>query len=83
MTHPFSIFIFQPTKGGGGTWIEPVQVYTQHYAIYLANLIYQDTKSVIKVVRYGLTLANFPDKETVDRVERYLAKNGYTSHRKL
>lgn len=79
MTHPFSIYIWQPGRHpeNKGTWIEPVQVYTQEYAICLAGLIHKDTRSVIKVVRYGLILASFPDKETVDRVERYLAKQGY------
>jgi len=79
VTHPFSIYIWQPGHHpeNKGTWIEPVQVYTQEYAIYLAGLIHKDTRSVIKVVRYGITLASFPDKETVDRVERYLAKQGY------
>ena len=78
MTHPYSIFIWQPNKrGGGGRWIEPVQASTQEYALYVANLIHQDSRSVIKVVRYGVILASFPNKETVDRIERYLAKQGY------
>jgi hypothetical protein len=55
-----------------GSWIEPVQVYTQEYAIYLANLIHVDSRAVIKVV-YGTTLACFPNKETVDQVERQIA----------
>ena len=74
MTHPYSIFIWQPSKISGGYWYEPLQVYTQEYAIYVANLIHRDTKSVIKVVRYGLNIACFPDKETVQRVERFLEK---------
>ena len=56
-----------------GSWIEPVQVYAQEYAIYLANLIHVDSRAVIKVV-YGTTLACFPNKETVDRVERQIAR---------
>lgn len=74
MTHPYSIYIWQPSKIDGGYWYEPLQVYTQQYAIYVANLIHRDTKSVIKVVRYGLNIECFPDKETVQRVERYLEK---------
>ena len=58
MTHPYSIYVWQPSQipGGKGTWIEPAQVYTEHYAVYLANLIHQDTRAVIKVVRYGLNI---------------------------
>jgi hypothetical protein len=56
-----------------GSWIEPVQVYTQEYTIYLANLIHVDSRAVIKVV-YGTTLACFPNKESVDRVERQIAR---------
>jgi len=75
VTHPFSIYISEVNKqGGGGYWIEPLQVYTQHYAPYIAILIHQDTRSVIKVVRYGIKLACFLDVETVRRVERYLEK---------
>ena len=84
MTHPFSIFIWEPDRlGTGGCWIEPLQVYTQHYALYIANLIHQDTRSVIKVVRYELTLASFPDKEAVERIERYLAKQGYEQQNRV
>jgi hypothetical protein len=76
LTHPFSIFIWQPPRSplDEGRWIEPVQVYTQQYALYVANLIHTDTRAVIKVVRYGITLASFPNKETVDRVERQIAR---------
>jgi hypothetical protein len=51
-----------------------VQVAYQGYAIWLANLMYQDTKSVIKVVRYGLTIACFPKKGTVRGIERNIAQ---------
>jgi hypothetical protein len=83
VTHPFSIYIWQPSKGNGGYWYEPLQVDTQHYALYIANLIHQDTRSVITVVRYGLNIACFPDKETVDRVERHLANQGYSQRNRL
>ena len=76
MTHSFSIYVWQPphSLSGKGAWIEPVQVYTQEYALSVANLIHVDSKAVIKVVRYGITLACFPNKETVDRVERQIAR---------
>jgi hypothetical protein len=74
LTHPYSIYIWQPNKHNGGHWYEPLQVYTEHYALYIANLIHKDMRSVIKVVRYGLNIACFPDKEIVERVERYLKR---------
>ena len=76
MTHPFSIFIWQaPYKPTDmGLWVEPLQEYTQEYVIYVANLIHANSQAVIKVVRFGITLACFPDKETVDRVERQIAR---------
>lgn len=76
MTHPYSIYIWQPplTRSGKGAWIEPVQVYTQEYALYVANLLYNDSRAVIKVVRYGINLACFPDEKTVQLVERQIAK---------
>ncbi len=55
-----------------GAWIEPVQVYTQEYAIYVANPIQADSRAVIEVVRYRIALACFPNKETVDWVERQI-----------
>ncbi len=76
MTHCYSIYIWQPplTRSGKGLWIEPVQVYTQEYALYVANLIYKDSRAVIKVVRYGIPLACFPDEITVQRVEQQIAR---------
>jgi len=44
----------QLSPTGEGRWIEPMQAYTQEYELYVANLIHQDTTSVIKVVRYGV-----------------------------
>ncbi len=66
MTHPYSIFIWQPERHGG-SWFEPIQAYTQEYAIYVANLIHQDT-------RYGLIIAAYPNKETVEKIEKYIAR---------
>ena len=76
MTHPYSIFVWQPPHKptGRGLWIEPIQAYTQEYALYVANLIHKDSRAVIKVVRYGITLASFPNAETVERVERQMAR---------
>ena len=59
---------------GQGTWIEPVQVYTQEYALYVANLIHQDTRSVMKVVCYGLTIACYPNAHEVELVERQIER---------
>ncbi len=76
MTHPYSIFVWQPPHKptGRGLWIEPIQAYTQEYALYVANLIHNDSRAVIKVVRYGITIASFPNAETVERVERQIAR---------
>ena len=76
MTHPYSIYIWKPSYSSTdkGAWIEPIQAYSQEYALYVANLIHKDSRSVIKVVRYGLTLACFPDEKTVQRVEKQIAR---------
>ena len=74
MTHPYSIYIWQSNHKGSGQWIEPVQVYTQEYTIYVANLIHKDTRSVIKVVRFGVTIASYPDEKTVERIEQYIGR---------
>jgi hypothetical protein len=76
LTHPFSIFIWQPplSRTGRGQWFEPLQAYTQEYALYVANLIHKDSRSVIKVVRYGIPIACFPDEKTVKLVERQIER---------
>ncbi len=76
MIHHYSIYIWQPplSQSGKGLWIEPVQVYTQEYPLYVANLIHNDSRAVIKVVRYGIPLACFPDEKTVKIVERQIAR---------
>ena len=76
MTHPYSIYVWQPSQvpGGKDRWIEPLQVYTEQYAVYVAGLIHKDTRAVIKVVRYGLNIACFPDAHAVELVERQLAR---------
>ena len=45
-----------------------------HEQKHLAHLIHKDSKAVIKVVRYGLTIASFPDAQTVQRVEQQIAR---------
>ena len=76
LTHPYSIYILQPPLSRSDTdiWIEPLHAYTQEYAIYVANLIHNDSRAVIKVVHNGINLACFPDEKTVERVERQIAK---------
>ena len=76
MTHPYSIFVWQPPHKptGRGLWIEPIQAYTQEYALYVANLIHDDSRAVIKVVHNGISLAYFPDEKTVQLVERQITK---------
>jgi len=75
MTHPYSIFIYYPSTGrdGGGHWEEVAQIHTAEYTNYLANLIYNDSKCVMRVVRYGLDMTCFPNKETVERIDKLIA----------
>jgi hypothetical protein len=71
VTHPFSIYIWQPERIGG-RWIEPLQAYTREYALYTANLIHTSSHAVIKVVHYEINIACFPDERAVERVEKYI-----------
>jgi hypothetical protein len=75
-THPYSIYIWQPPLSPGvlGHWNEPVQCFTEQWAVYVAGLMHQDSRSVIKVVRYGLNIACIPDEHAVELVERQIAK---------
>jgi len=76
LTHPYGIYIWQPplSQSSTGLWKEPLQADTQEFALYVANLIHNDSRAVIKVVHNGLTLASFPDEKTVQLVERQIAK---------
>ena len=42
--------------------------------LYVGNLIHQDTRAVIMVLRYGLNIQCFPDTHTVELVERQIAQ---------
>jgi hypothetical protein len=46
---------------------------SQEHAVYAADLIRQDTRSVIKVVRFGNTIACWPDAHAVELVEKQIA----------
>jgi len=76
VSHPYSIYIWQPplSPNGIGAWYEPVQCNTQEYALYVANLIHRDSRSVIKVVRYGLNILCLPNEHAVELVEQQIAK---------
>ncbi len=55
----------------------PILIESLHYpeyALYVANLIHQDSRSVMKVVRYGLNIACFPDAHAVELVERQIVR---------
>jgi hypothetical protein len=75
MTHPYSIYIWQPplSAHSEGLWNEPLQAYTEQWAIYVAGLMHQDSHAVIKVVRYGLNILCLPDAHAVELVERQIA----------
>jgi hypothetical protein len=76
MTHPYSIYLWQPplSTRGEGHWSEPAQCFTEQWALYIANLMHQNSKAVIKVVRYGLNLDRFPDEHAIELVERQIAQ---------
>lgn len=74
--HELVCYIWQAARRptDEGRWIEPLQAYTQEYAIYVVGLIYQDTRSVIKVVRYGLNIQCYPDAHAVELCEKQIAR---------
>ena len=76
VTHPYSIYIWHAKHGlrGEPSWYEALQAYTQDDALYTANLIHMDSKAVIKIVRYGINFACFPDEHTVELCERQLTQ---------
>jgi hypothetical protein len=76
MTHPYSIYVWQPplSAHGEGHWNEPAQCFTEQSAIYIANLMHQDSHAVMKVVRYGNNLLCLPDAHAVKLVEKQMAQ---------
>ena len=72
-----TLFTFgQPPRSprGEGQWCEPVQCFTEQWALVIANLMHQDSHAVIKVVRYGLNLQCFADAHAVELVEKQIAQ---------
>ena len=53
---------------------ESVQASTQEWALYVAGLMHQDRRSVIKVVRNGLNIQCYPDAHGVELVEKQIAR---------
>jgi len=76
VTHLYSIYIWQPPRSAQdvGHWNEPVQCYTEQWALYVAGLMHKDSHSVIKVVRCGLNITCFPNEYAVELVERQVAR---------
>ena len=76
VTHPYSMYIWQPplSTRDMGHWNESVQCFTEQWAVYVAGLMYKDSHTVIKVVRYGLNIACFPDEQAVELVERQITR---------
>lgn len=62
------------SPSGKGAWIEAFHAWNEDYALYAANLIHIDSHAVIKVFRYNLNLACFPDEHAVELVEQQIAK---------
>jgi hypothetical protein len=75
MTHPYSIYIWQPplSPRGEGHWIEALQVSTQEWVLYAADLIHQDRHVVIKMIRYELNIQCYPDAHAMELVEKQIA----------
>jgi hypothetical protein len=82
MTHPYSLYVWQSpvSAHGEGHWSEPAQCFTEEWALYIANLMHQDSHAVIKVVRYELNLACFPDAHAVELVEKQIARQQHKPH---
>jgi hypothetical protein len=74
VSHPYSIYVWQPASHGLGHWNESVQCFTEQWAVYVAGLMHQDSRSVIKVVRFRLNLACFPDEHAIELVEKQIAQ---------
>jgi len=83
VTHPYSLFIWHAKHGvrGEPSWYEALQAFTENDALYTANLIHMDSQAVIKIVRYGINFACFPDEHTVALCERQLAKHRQSQER--
>ena len=75
MAHPYSIYVWHPplSARGEGHWSEPAQCFTEQWALYIANLMHQESHAVIKVVRYGINLLCLPDAHAVELVEKQIA----------
>jgi len=54
--------------------LEPLHAYSEEFALYIANLIHNDSQAVVKVVGSGMPLAYFPDEKTVKGVEQQISK---------
>jgi hypothetical protein len=83
VSHPYSIYIWQPllSSHGVGHWNEPVQCFTEQWAVYVAGLMHQDSHAVVKVVWYGLTILCLPNNHAVELVEQQIAKQENTVKR--
>jgi hypothetical protein len=76
VSHPYYIYVWQSPRSprDEGYWSESAQCFTEQWALYIANLVHQDSHAVIKVVRYGLNLQCFPDAHAVELVEKQIAQ---------
>jgi hypothetical protein len=76
VSHPYSMYICQLPRSSQdvGHWNEPVQCYTEQWAVYVAGLMHTDSHSVIKLVRFGLNIACFPNEHAVELVEGQIAR---------
>jgi hypothetical protein len=72
VSHPYSIYIWRPPLSAHveKRWHQPIQCATQQWAIYIANLMHQESKAVIKVELNGFRILSLPDARTVELVEK-------------
>jgi hypothetical protein len=70
------MYVWQPpsSPNSEGHWNEPIQAYTEQWAVYVAGLMHRDSRSVIKVVRFRLNILCLPDEHAVELVERQIAQ---------
>jgi hypothetical protein len=76
MTHPYLIYIWQPPLSAHGEehWNEPVQCFTEQWAVYVTGLMHEDSCAVIKIVRYGIKLLCLPDAHSIELVVKQIAQ---------
>jgi hypothetical protein len=76
VSHPYSVYIWKTPHPSHdiGRRDEPVQCYTEQWAVYVAGFMHKACHSVIKMVGFGLNIACFPNEHLVEMVERQITR---------